>query len=279
MRPSNGSAARDVVWVQCAGSRSPEQHRSYCSTICCMYVAKQAAHFRQLNPYGQAYVCYIDIRAPGRGHDEYVQRAIEDDGIVYLRGKVSRIFERDDRVEVWGADTLGGGAIRLRADLVVLAAAAVPSHGSEELGRLLRAPTDETGFFSEAHPKLRPVESPAAGIFLAGAAQFPKDVPETIAQAAAAASKVLQLLSRDYLNAEPTVARVDPSVCVGCGRCVDACPYNARALHRWKALAVVDAALCQNCGSCAVACSNKATTVLNDTPLQMLAAVEAILAD
>ena len=277
VRPSDGSPVREVVWIQCAGSRDPQRHRPYCSKICCMYVAKQAAAFHRHTPEGQAYVFYIDIRSQGRGYDEYVQEAIEQEGVVYLRGKVSKIFGRQHKVEVWGADTLAGRAIRLRADLVVLAASAIPSRGSGALARLLRAPVDESGFYAEAHPKLRPVESLAAGIFLAGAAQFPKDVPETIAQAAGAAAKVLQLFSRDELEAEPTVAQVDPERCVGCGHCVATCPYGARSLHPWRRLANVDAALCQRCGACAVVCTSKATTVRNDAPEQMMAAVEALL--
>jgi heterodisulfide reductase subunit A len=279
VRPSDGAPAREIVWVQCAGSRDPQQHRPYCSKICCMYVAKQATAFRRLVPEGQAYVFYIDIRSQGRGYDEYVQRATEDEGIVYLRGKVSKVFKRDDKVEVWGADTLSGNAVRVVADLVVLASAAVPSRASQELGRLLRAPTDECGFFAEAHPKLRPVESLTAGVYLAGAAQFPKDVPETVAQAAGAASKVLQLFSRSEMDAEPTVARVAAELCVGCGHCITACPYGARSLHPWKDLALVDAALCQSCGACAVSCPNKASIVRNDTPEQILAAIEAVLSN
>ena len=275
--PSDGRTPQEVVWVQCAGSRDPHLHQSYCSKICCMYVAKQASIYRQMVSDGQAYVFYIDIRSQGRGYDEFVQWAKEELGVVYLRGKVSRIIDHGGRLEVWGSDTLSGQAIRAGADLVVLAMAAVPSAKNDVLARLMRVATDESGFLAEAHPKLRPVESPTAGIYLAGAAQFPKDIPETVAQASGAAAKVLQLFAQREMVAEPTIAVVDEGLCSGCGRCVSACPYSARELHLWRQLATVNAALCQSCGACAVACRNKATTVRNLAPEQVLAMVEAML--
>ena len=274
---SDGRVPREIVWVQCAGSRAPILHRPYCSKICCMYVAKQATAYCQAVPEGQAYVFYIDIRSQGRGYDEFVQRAMEEFEVVYLRGKVSKVIERDARLEVWGADTLSGKSVRVGADLVVLAMAAVPSAGSDGLARLMRVATDESGFLTEAHPKLRPVESLTAGIYLAGAAQFPKDIPETVAQASGAAGKVLQLFAQREIVAEPAIAVVDEELCVGCGRCVSVCPYDARALHPWKPLATVNAALCQSCGACAVACCNKATTMRNLTTGQVLAMIEAVL--
>lgn len=277
LRPSDGRVPEEVVWVQCAGSRAPDRHRPYCSKICCMYVAKQAIGYRRAVPEGQAYVFYIDIRSQGRGYDEFVQQAMEDFDVVYLRGKVSKVARRNQRLEVWGADTLTGRSLRVEADLVVLAMAAVPSSGSDVLARLMRVATDESGFFSEAHPKLRPVESLTAGIYLAGAAQFPKDIRETVAQASGAAAKVLQLFAQREMVAEPTVAVVDEDLCVGCGLCVPACPYDARELHSWKKLATVNAALCQGCGACAVVCRNKATSVRNLTSRQVLRMVEAVL--
>ena len=276
-RPSDGRVPREIVWVQCAGSRDPKLHRPYCSKICCMYVAKQTIAYRRAVPEGQAYVFYIDIRSQGRGYDEFVQRAMEEFGVVYLRGKASRIIQRGRQLQVWGVDTLSGQSVRVEADLVVLAMAAVPSSGSEALARLIRVATDESGFLAEAHPKLRPVESLTAGIYLAGAAQFPKDIPETVAQGSGTAAKVLQLFAQREMVSEPTVAIVDEELCAGCGRCVPACPYDARSLHPRKKLALVNAALCQSCGACVVACPNKATIVRNLTPEQVLAMVEAVL--
>ena len=278
-RPSDGREPGEIVWVQCAGSRDPTLHCAYCSKVCCMYVAKQASAYRRAVPGGQAYVFYIDIRSQGRGYDEFIQQAMVEFGAVYLRGKVSRIVEREGRLEVWGVDTLSGRSMRLGADLVVLALAVVPSAGSDVLARRMRVAVDENGFFAEAHPKLRPVESLTAGIYLAGAAQFPKDIPEAVAQASGAAAKVLQLFAQREMVAEPTVAAVDEGLCSGCGLCVGACPYDARALHPWRKLATVNAALCQGCGACAAVCPNKATTMRNMSAEQVLAMVEALVAN
>lgn len=276
-RPSDGRLPRQVAFVQCAGSRDPALHMPYCSKVCCMYVAKGAIAYKKQVPEGRAYVFYIDIRSQGKGYEEFVQQAVEKYGVLYLRGKVSRIFREGDEMVVWGADTLSGEALEVRADLVVLATAAVPAPGAKELARALRIATDEHGFFSEAHPKLRPVESLTAGIFLAGACHFPKDIPETVAQAEGAAAKVLSLFAREEMTQEPTVAWVEEELCSGCGLCVSACPYEARAMHPWKRLATVNAALCQGCGACAVACPNKASKVRNFAADQVLAMVETLL--
>ena len=275
-RPSDGKIPREIVWVQCAGSRDPELHMPYCSKICCMYVAKQAIAFKRLMPGGQAYVFYIDIRSAGKGYEEFVRQAMEEYDVLYLRGKVSKVFQEDGKVIVWGVDTLTGKPLEIAADLVVLATAAVPSQGAKELAQRLRIASDEHGFFSEAHPKLRPVESLTAGIYLAGAAQFPKDIPETVAQASAAAAKVLSLFSQREMIHEPTVAYVIEELCSGCGLCVEACPYEARSLHPWKGIATVNEALCQGCGACVVACPNKASRMRNFTTDQVLAMLEGV---
>lgn len=277
VRPSDGKVPQQVVWVQCAGSRDPEHNMPYCSKICCMYVAKQAMMYKKQVPEGQAYVFYIDIRSAGKGYEEFVQCAQEEYGVLYLRGKVAKIFRDGEKVAVWGTDTLSGHNIEIEADLVVLATAVVPREDAFELGQRLRISTDAYGFFSEAHPKLRPVESLTAGIYLAGAAQAPRDIPETVAQASGAAAKVLSLFSHKEIVAEPTVAYVAADMCAGCGICVSACPYEARTINPVTNVAVVNAALCQGCGACVMACPNKACSVHNFAPEQMLAMVEAVL--
>lgn len=276
-RPSDGAVPKEVVWVQCAGSRDPELHMPYCSKICCMYVAKQTMAYKQRVPDGQAYVFYIDVRSQGKGYEEFVQQAMTDYDVLYLRGKVARVFAEDGRVVVYGVDTLSGKVVEVQADLVVLATAVVPSSGARDLGQRLRVSTDEYGFFSEAHPKLRPVESLTAGVFLAGAAQFPKDIPETVAQASGAAAKVLGLFAQREMVQEPTIAFVDEELCAGCGLCVAACPYEARVMHPWKPVATVRTALCQGCGACVVACPNKASSMHNLATEQLLAMMEPVL--
>ena len=276
-RPSDGRVPQEMVWVQCAGSRDPELHMPYCSKVCCMYVAKQAMLYKLQVPDGQATVMYIDIRTQGKGYEEFAQQAMEEHKVLYIRGKASKVFQQNGRVTVWGVDTLTGLPIEVEADLVVLATATVPRADAQELGQRLRVSTDEHGFFNEAHPKLRPVESLTAGIFLAGAAQFPKDIPETVAQASGAASKVLSLFSQRQMVQEPTIAHVDPDLCSGCGLCIPACPYDARTMHEWQHVAVVNTALCQGCGACTLVCPNKACQLRNLTHRQILSMMEAYL--
>jgi heterodisulfide reductase subunit A len=278
-RPSDGRVPRNVVWVQCAGAREPEQEGSvgYCSKVCCMTTARQAIQYKQLIPEGQATVFYIDIRSAGLRYDEIVQQAMEQQGVLYLRGKVSRIFEQDGHVVVWGSDTLSNMAVEIDADLVVLQTPMLPNDGAEELGRIVRVGASADGFFAEAHPKLGPVETTTAGVFLAGTAQAPKDIPESIAQGSAAAGKVLGLFAQPSLIMEPTIAEVDTSICSGCGVCVPMCPYGARSLDERAGVARVNPALCQSCGACVVACPNKASKLVNATPDQVLAMVEAMM--
>jgi len=277
LRPSNGEKVNELVFIQCAGSRDPEQHKAYCSKVCCMYTAKHARLFKHHNPNGQAYSFYIDIRAGGKRYDEFVQQAIEDDGLLYFRGRVSKVFQDGDKVAVWGVDTLSGRRIEIQADLVVLATAIVARPETRELARLFRVNVDEDGFLMELHPKLRPVESVTRGVYVAGAGAGPKDIPDSVSQAGAAASKVLSLFSGDLLEHPPTVVEVDEEICVGCGLCVEACPYDARALDEVRKVATVNEILCHGCGACAVACPNGASQVRNSTNRQVLNMIDSIV--
>ena len=195
-RPSDGREPREVVFIQCAGSRDPRGHLSYCSKICCMVTAKQATLYRHRVHGGQAYVFYIDIRAAGKGYDEFTQRAMEDEDVVYLRGKVSRLFRDRDHVIVWGADTLSNRQVQIAADLVVVAPALQPHPETARLAQMLDLPTDEHGWLLPLDSNLRPVETRRPGIFLAGSATGPMDIPETVAHASGAAAQALKLLSR-----------------------------------------------------------------------------------
>ncbi len=275
-RPSDGKVPKEVVFIQCVGSRDQERGMPYCSRICCMYAAKQTMLFKEKVPDGQAYVFCMDVRSGGKGYEEFVQRAQEEGRTLYLRGRVSRVFEDGGKIIVWGADTLSGKKIEIAADMVVLATAVVPRSDSKELAKKLRIATDEYGFFSEAHIKLRPVESQTAGIFLAGCAHSPKDITDSVSQAGCAASKVKALFAGEELVSEPMVAYVDEDVCAGCGICVAACPYEARVLHERKKIAAVEEALCQGCGGCVAACPNGASQMRNLTADQVLAMIDAI---
>jgi heterodisulfide reductase subunit A len=275
-RPSDGATPRQVVFIHCAGSRDPEHGVAYCSKTCCMVVAKQAMMFRQRVPEGQAYAFYIDLRTAGKGYEEYVRRAAEEHGVLYLRGKVSAVAAEDGRLRVSGADTLSGLAVDILADLVVLATPMVPADGAGTLGQRLHISTDADGFFNEAHPKLRPVETLTAGIYLAGTCQGPRDIPETLAQASGAAAKVLQLFSHEAMTQSPLVASVAEDLCAACATCVAMCPYGARALHPVRPVAVVNPALCQGCGACIVACPNKACSVRNWRPTQLMSMLDQV---
>ncbi len=233
-RPSDGKVPKEVVFVQCAGSRDPEKHLPYCSKFCCMYTAKHALLYKHRVPDGQPYIFYIDVRTAGKGYEEFYQRVSEQEGVVYLRGKVSKIFQDGDGLMVWGVDTLTGKKVEITADMVVLATGAVPAEGSKKLFANLKLACDENGFLSEAHPKLRPVESLTPGFFLAGAAQGPRDIPETVAQAGGAASKVIGMFSQEILRHDPIVAVVDEDLCSGCKICISACPYDAREFDEEK---------------------------------------------
>ncbi|WP_457572306.1 4Fe-4S dicluster domain-containing protein [Desulfovulcanus sp.] len=280
-RPSDGKIPKRVVFIQCAGSRDPEHGCAYCSKICCMYTAKHAFMFKHAVPDGEVYVFYIDVRAAGKGYEEFVQRVMEEERIAYLRGKVSKVFQRDDKLVVWGSDTLTGMAVEIEADMVVLAPAVVPSKGAKELAKLLKSPANEYGFFDEVHPKLRPVESSAMGIFLAGAAQAPKDIPDSVSQASAAASKVLGLFSKEELALEPIRAVVNLDNCDGCALCVGVCPYEAITLVQEEPDGPrhiqIHKALCQGCGVCMATCPKEGVNVAGFTLAQLREQLRAML--
>jgi heterodisulfide reductase subunit A len=226
-----------------------------------MYTAKHAKLYKHSVPEGQAYVFYIDIRSDGKGYEEFVQQTIEEDGVIYLRGKVSRVFhdEKNDKMIVWGVDTLTGKKIEIAADMVVLAMAVVPSEDIKELTKKLKISTDEFGFITEAHPKLRPIDTATRGIFLAGCSQAPKDIPEAVAQASGAAAKAAIPLLQGKIELDPQTCNVNEDRCSGCGLCGPMCEFGAIEIiddpnHPNKKIAKINDALCEGCGSCAGAC-------------------------
>jgi heterodisulfide reductase subunit A len=195
-RPSDGKEPKEVVWIQCAGSRDPESAMPYCSKICCMYSAKQAMVYKHKVEDGQAYMFYIDIRSAGKRYEEFIQRSMEEDGVLYIRGKVSKVFRENGKVMVWGVDTLTGLPIEVAADLVVVSPAMVPSQGAREMAEMLGLEVDQFGWWVEQEENLAPLETERPGVFLAGAGIGPKDIPEAVSQGSGAAGKVLSLLAR-----------------------------------------------------------------------------------
>lgn len=283
-RPSDGKTPKNVVFISCVGSRDNAKGLSYCSKICCMYTAKHTMLFKHKVHDGQAHVFYMDIRAGGKNYDEFVRRAIEQDGARYYRGRVSKITEQDGKLIVRGADTLAGVPVTIEADLVVLAPAMRPADGITELAQKLNVGCDEFGFLLESHPKLRPVETNSAGIFICGAAHGPKDIPESVAQASAAASKVQVTLAAAELTREPEVASVNESTCAACYRCLEACPYHAieKAEVRTpkgafvKHTARVNPGLCMGCGTCVAVCPSKSADLAGFNEQEIYSMIEAL---
>ncbi len=290
-RPSDGKTPQTVVFVQCAGSRDAAKGRAYCSKICCMYTAKHAMLYRHKVHGGNAFVLCMDVRTPGKGYDEFYRRATEQDGVHYIRSRVARIYPEDGALVVQAADTLNGGQrLDIKADMVVLGTAAIPQTDVKALAQKLGIGYDGDGWLSEAHPKLRPVETNTAGIFLAGACQGPKDIPETVSQASAVAAKVLGLFAATELQRDPVVARVSRtapplySTCIGCFTCAAACPYKAiekeeirdRKGNLVKAVAKVNSGLCQGCGTCVSLCRSKSIDLDGFTDEQVFAALTSL---
>jgi heterodisulfide reductase subunit A len=283
-RPSNGATPKTVVFVSCVGSRDDAKGLSYCSKICCMVNAKHTMLYKHKVHDGQAHVFYMDIRSGGKNYDEFVRRAIQQDGAQYHRGRVSKITEENGKLIVRGVDTLAGVPLSIEADLVVLAAAMCPAEGVRALAQKLNVGYDQYGFLSESHPKLRPVETNAAGVFVCGACQGPKDIPESVAQASAVAGKVLGMFSHNELTREPEIARVNETSCAACFTCVRTCPYTAieraeicdRGGRLVKRTARVNPGLCMGCGTCVAVCPSKSVDLEGFTEQQVYAMVESL---
>ncbi|MDO4829018.1 MAG: CoB--CoM heterodisulfide reductase iron-sulfur subunit A family protein, partial [Clostridia bacterium] len=287
LRPSDKQHPHDIVFIQCVGSRCDDHRgKSYCSKICCMYTAKHAMLVREKYPDTNVHVFYIDVRTPGKNFDEFYRRAVEQYGVEYIKGMVGKVWKNGDKLMVQGSDLLNGEQLLLETDMVVLATAIEPDPSARSVATMLTASMDTNDFFTEAHAKLRPVESPTAGVFLSGACQGPKDVPETVAQASAAASKVIGLLSKDKMITNPCVAQSNELLCNGCSTCERVCPYGAITyvdkevrgpeVRGVKRVAQVNPAVCQGCGACTVACPSGAMDLKGFTNREIMAEVDAI---
>jgi heterodisulfide reductase subunit A len=283
-RPSDGAEPKKIVFISCVGSRDEQHGMTYCSKICCMYVAKHAMLYKHKVHDGEAHIFYMDIRAGGKNYEEFVRRAIEQDGAVYHRGRVSKITQENGKLVVRGADTLLGQPVTIEADMVVLASAMRPSEGATRLAQMLNVGVDEFGFLSESHPKLRPVETNAAGVFICGACHAPKDIPEAVAQASAAAGKVAIMFANEELTRDPEVASVNELTCAACFTCVRACPYTAieKAMvldgrgNFIKNTARVNPGLCMGCGTCVAVCPSKSVDLEGFSEEQIYSQVESL---
>jgi heterodisulfide reductase subunit A len=272
----NGKEPKNVVFIQCVGSRDESVGNKYCSRVCCMYTAKQAHLVREKLPQANVTVFYMDVRTFGKGFEEFYDR-VRREGVRYRRGSVSEIYKRGDKVMVRAEDTLLGEPLEMEADLVVLATGIVPRRDAQGIAELLKLPRSPDGFFAEAHPKLRPVDTVNDGIYLAGCCQGPKDIPDTIAQAKAAASSAMIPLSRGKVKVESVTGVVEVELCAGCGICESLCTYGALTRDDRRGIMTVNKVLCKGCGACAAACPSGTMTLSHFTHDQIMAQVEAML--
>jgi heterodisulfide reductase subunit A len=276
----DGRTPRRVAIVHCVGSRDA-RHRKYCSRVCCMYSMK-FAHLVREKTGAEVWEFYIDIRSPGKLYEEFYNR-VQEEGVHLVRGKVAEVTDIPERPEdagrltVVAENTLTRRTLRLPVDMVVLSVALEPAAGAEDLGKLLGLQRDRDGWFNELHVKLAPVKTATSGIFLAGCCQGPKDIPDTVAQASAAAGEAVALLAKGTVRTRAEISVIDPDLCSGCRSCLDVCPYSAIRFDEGRAVAVVNEALCQGCGSCAATCPSSSASVKHFTDRQLMEELEAIL--
>ncbi|MCD6530759.1 hydrogenase iron-sulfur subunit [Candidatus Bathyarchaeota archaeon] len=281
IRASDGKRPRSVVIIQCVGSRDLKKHE-WCSGFCCMYSLKHAIMLKE--HYGEdidVYILYMDMRTPFKGYEEFYRRAREM-GVSFIRGKASEIIEDPETKNLYvrAEDVALGEPIEIEAELVILATSAIPAKGTDELARILNLSRGADGFFMESHPKLKPIDTPVDGIFLAGACQGPKDIPYSVSQGSGAAARAATILSKDEWLIEPIVAVVDPNKCrnvkAKCGICAQKCPYGAIKIEEGKPAQVVTA-MCHGCGTCVAECPADAITQMHFTDAQIFAQIEAAL--
>ena len=281
LSPQSGQTPNTVAFIQCVGSRD-KRFSDYCCRVGCMVSLKQAILTREkIGENVNIYICYIDLRSFGKGYEEFYRRARDLD-VNFVSGIPSEIHSTQDgtvRFDVFEKGT--GKLMEIRADLVVLANGLVPAEDNVRISELFHAPRSVDGFFLEAHPKLRPIESSTSGVFLAGACQSPKDIPDTVTQASGAAVKIADLLSSGEIELEPLKAQVDENLCSGCRVCESVCPYSAiemrtkKSKHKEAVKAEILEIMCQGCGACSSACPTGAIAVRHFTDDQVLAQVEA----
>lgn len=288
LRPSDNTHPKVITFIQCVGSRDlTDCGKPYCSKICCMYTAKHAMLIREKYPDTEVHVFYIDVRCPGKNYDEFYRRACEQYGVDYVKGMVGKVYNQNGKLMVQGSNLIENEQVTIPSDLVVLATAIEPEPSVRKIATLLTASIDTNNFLTEAHPKLKPVESPTAGVYLAGVCQGPKDIPETVSQASACAAKVIGLLVKDSLKTNPCVAQSDESMCNGCSQCANVCAYGAITYidkefrlgggkTETRRVAYVNPAVCQGCGACTVTCPSGAMDLKGFASKQIMSEVEEI---
>ncbi len=278
----DGSPPQSVAILHCIGSRDINYHR-YCSRVCCMYSLKFAHLLREKVPEATVYQLYIDMRCAGSGYEEFYER-LQEEGVNFVRGKageitdIARSPEEEGKLVVICEDTLVRRKRRLPVDMVVLSSALEPRADAEKVARLFSLSRKADGFFLEKHPKLDPVATTTDGVFVTGCCQGPKDIPDTVAQASAAAARVLAMISKGSVEIESATAVVDEEHCAGCKICIDLCPYKAISFNEEKKVSSINEALCKGCGTCVAACPSGAITGKHFTTEQIMSEIEGVLA-
>jgi len=272
---SEGKQPEKVAIIHCVGSRDERAHK-YCSRFCCMYSLKQAHQIKDKTG-AEVYSIYMDMRSFGKDYEEFYRRNREE-GIQFIQGRPSQVTVDPEtgRLYIDVEDILLGRVIELDVDMVVLATAVEPPENAGQIASTFGLGRTPDGWFAEAHPKLKPVETATAGVFLAGCAQSPRDVPDTVAHAGAAASGAVMLFNQGEVTISPTIAEVIPEKCVGCGECILSCPYTA-IKRNVNEKAEINPALCQGCGTCAATCPSGAITALHFTDEEIVAQIDGLL--
>ena len=276
----DGRRPQTVGIVHCVGSRDENTHR-WCSRVCCMYSLK-LAHLIKEHTGAEVFNFYIDMRTPGKGFEEFYQKLLNE-RVHFIRGRVAEVTDwaldpaEDGKLVIRVEDTLAGFVRRIPVDMVVLATGLEPRADASEVRRLFNISCASEGFFLERHPKLAPVNTFTDGIFLAGCCQSPKDIPDTVAQAGAAAAEALALIDAGYVETEPNTAHVVEEKCCGCKTCISMCPYHAVAfvdeIHKSR----VNEVLCKGCGTCVAACPSGAIQQNLFEDDQIFAEIEGVL--
>ncbi len=274
----DGSTPKSVAILHCIGSRD-RNHKEYCSRVCCMYALK-FAHLIKEKTHATVYNFYIDMRCFGKGYEEFYNRLLHE-GVKFVRGKAAFVTDQaanDDekgKLVVSAESTTLGEVLRVPVDMVILASAVAPQKDAEAVARQFGMGLSPDGFFMEKHPKLEPFSTATDGVFLAGACQSPKDIPDTVAHGAAAASTALSLISRGTVEVESATAEVLTDFCSGCKVCQDVCPYGAISFHEDTKLAEVNASVCKGCGTCVATCPSGAIVGRHFNDRQILAQIDA----
>jgi heterodisulfide reductase subunit A len=276
LKPSDMEKPKRVAFIHCVGSRDEQIGKPYCSRVCCMYSMKNAQLIKDKMPDSEVTLYYMDIRAFGKGFEEFYKRSQEKYGIKFVRGRPAEVLENEDlTLTVRGEDTLLNKVTEYDYDLVVLSIGLVPPEGSETLRQTIGLSRSADGFLMEAHPKLRPVDTLTDGVYLAGVSQGPKDIPDAVAQGSGAASRAAIPMVKGEVEIEPIVATTDENVCGACEVCVELCPYGAIAIE--NDIASINVALCKGCGTCVGACPSGAMDQQHFKTAQIMAQIEAAL--